>query len=218
MERRIRKFRICFAAFILAVLMAAGNCTCFAGTVTAVLKETAETQEAVTSGNGEGGFVRLSRKKKKKKNKNNNNQNSTAATADKGGSEAKNNGKGTESASSGSDVQIEEDGTYTSKDEVALYIHTYGKLPSNYITKKEAEDLGWKSYEGNLWEVAPGKSIGGSRFGNYEGLLPEAKGRKYYECDIDFDGGRRNAKRIVYSNDGLVFYTDDHYNTFEQLY
>ena len=113
---------------------------------------------------------------------------------------------------------IEEDGEYTSKDEVALYIHTYGRLPSNYITKREAEELGWVSSWGNLWEVAPGKSIGGSRFGNYEGNLPESSGRKYYECDIDFDGEYRNAKRIIYSNDGLIFYTDDHYKTFEQLY
>lgn len=113
---------------------------------------------------------------------------------------------------------IDEDGTYTSKEDVALYIHTYGKLPKNYITKKEAEALGWDSSEGNLDEVAEGMSIGGDRFGNYEGQLPEADGRQYYECDIDYSGGYRNAKRIIYSNDGLIFYTEDHYNTFEQLY
>ncbi len=114
--------------------------------------------------------------------------------------------------------EISEDGTYSSKDEVALYLHTYGHLPDNYITKKEAESLGWNSKKGNLWEVAPGKSIGGSHFGNYEGQLPEKKGRKYYECDLDYDGGYRGAKRLIYSNDGLVFYTEDHYKTFEQLY
>ena len=119
----------------------------------------------------------------------------------------------------GSDeLLITEDGTYTGKEEVAAYIHEFGHLPDNYITKREAEDLGWVSREGNLWEVAPGKSIGGSKFGNYEGLLPEASGRKYYECDIDFDGTYRNAKRIIYSDDGLIFYTEDHYETFEQLY
>ena len=83
---------------------------------------------------------------------------------------------------------IDEDGHYTSKEEVALYIHTYGKLPSNFISKNEAEELGWKKKQGEagqLHVVAPGLSIGGSRFGNYEGLLPEAKGRKYYECDIN---------------------------------
>lgn len=114
--------------------------------------------------------------------------------------------------------QISEDGEYTAKDEVALYIHTYGKLPSNYLTKQEAQDLGWSAKEGNLWEVAPNASIGGSHFGNYEGKLPKAKGRKYFECDIDYDGGYRNAKRLIYSNDGLIFYTEDHYKTFEQLY
>jgi ribonuclease T1 len=114
--------------------------------------------------------------------------------------------------------QISEDGEYTAKDQVALYIHTYGKLPSNYLTKQEAQDLGWSAKEGNLWEVAPNASIGGSYFGNYEGELPKAKGRKYFECDIDYDGGYRNAKRLIYSNDGLIFYTEDHYKTFEQLY
>ncbi len=121
-------------------------------------------------------------------------------------------------ASEAAAAEIEEDGVYDTKDEVALYLHTYGHLPDNYITKKEAESLGWNSKKGNLWEVAPGKSIGGSHFGNYEGQLPEKKGRKYYECDLDYDGGYRGAKRLIYSNDGLVFYTEDHYKTFEQLY
>lgn len=115
-------------------------------------------------------------------------------------------------------IKVEEDGTYTSKEEVAVYLHTYGKLPSNYITKKEAQELGWISSKGNLEEVAPGKSIGGDKFGNYDKMLPEEDGRTYQECDIDFDGGFRNEKRIVYSNDGLIFYTEDHYETFEQLY
>ncbi len=115
-------------------------------------------------------------------------------------------------------VSVTEDGEYTSKDEVALYIHLYDHLPDNYITKKEAEALGWNNKEGNLWDVAPGKSIGGSYFGNYEGLLPEKKGRDYHECDIDYNGGRRNAKRIVFSDDGLIYYTEDHYESFEQLY
>ena len=117
-----------------------------------------------------------------------------------------------------SEPTIDKDASYTDKDNVALYIHTYGHLPSNYITKAEAEKLGWNSKEGNLPEVAPGKSIGGSHFSNYDGTLPEAKGRKYKECDIDYEGGHRNAKRIIFSNDGLIFYTGDHYETFEQLY
>ena len=121
-------------------------------------------------------------------------------------------------AAKAQDTIVSEDGSYTSKEEVAEYIHLYGHLPSNYITKKEAEALGWDNRAGNLWKVAPGKSIGGSRFGNYEGNLPDRKGRRYFECDIDYDGGYRGAKRIIYSSDGLVFYTEDHYETFEQLY
>lgn len=115
-------------------------------------------------------------------------------------------------------TKVKEQGQYTDKDRVALYIHTYGHLPDNYITKAEAQKLGWDNTLGNLKKVAPGKSIGGDRFGNYEGQLPKANKRKYFECDIDYKSGKRNAKRIVFSNDGLVFYTDDHYKTFQQLY
>lgn len=122
------------------------------------------------------------------------------------------------SSESAADAPIAEDGAYTSKDDVALYIHTYGKLPPNFLTKKDAQARGWESSKGNLQTVAPGMSIGGDRFGNREGLLPDKKGRQYYECDIDYDGGKRNAKRIVFSDDGLIFYTDDHYASFEQLY
>ena len=113
---------------------------------------------------------------------------------------------------------IREDGSYTSRDEVALYLHTYGKLPKHFISKKDAEEQGFRFGEGDFGEAFPGMSVGGSRFGNYEGQLPEKAGRRYYECDIDYQGGRRNAKRIVYSNDGLIFYTDDHYKSFTQLY
>lgn len=113
--------------------------------------------------------------------------------------------------------KIDENGTYDDKDSVALYIHTYGHLPSNYITKKEAERLGWNG--GSLEPYAPGKCIGGSYFGNYEGLLPSAPGRTYTECDIDTLGARsRGGKRIVFSNDGLIYYTDDHYESFVLLY
>ena len=111
---------------------------------------------------------------------------------------------------------VREDGEYSSKSEVGLYLYLYGKLPDNYITKDDAYDLGWDNKKGNLWDVAPGKSIGGDKFGNYEGLLP--KGKQYYECDIDYEGGYRNSKRIVYSKDGYIYYTEDHYETFEQLY
>lgn len=106
---------------------------------------------------------------------------------------------------------------YSDQEHVAAYLRQFGELPENYITKKEAQALGWVSSEGNLWQVAPGKSIGGDRFGNYEGLLPKKKGRSYYECDIDFDGSYRNGKRIIFSNDGLIFYTDDHYESFKEI-
>ena len=116
------------------------------------------------------------------------------------------------------ELTVNEDGEYTSKDEVALYIHLYNHLPSNFITKNEAKELGWDSSKGNLNTVAPGKSIGGDKFGNREGLLPKKSGRVYYECDIDYKKGSRNAKRIVFSNDGLIYYTEDHYETYELLY
>ena len=114
-------------------------------------------------------------------------------------------------------LTVTEDGVYDSKEEVALYIHLYGHLPSNYITKKEAEALGWPG--GDLRPYAPGKCIGGSHFGNYEGLLPDAKGRTWTECDIDtMNAKSRGAKRIIFSNDGLIYYTGDHYESFELLY
>ena len=117
----------------------------------------------------------------------------------------------------GDAATLDEDGIYTSKEDVALYIHLYGHLPNNFITKKEAQALGWTG--GSLEPYAPGKCIGGSRFGNYEGALPDAPGRKYTECDIDTLGAKgRGAKRIVFSNDGLIYYTEDHYQTFELLY
>lgn len=116
------------------------------------------------------------------------------------------------------ETALDEDGIYTSKEEVAAYLNTYGHLPDNFITKKEAQALGWDSKEGNLGEVAPGKSIGGDYFGNYEGRLPDADGREYHECDIDSTGSYRGAKRLVYSNDGLIYYTEDHYETFELMY
>lgn len=128
-----------------------------------------------------------------------------------------------ESDNISSDKKIDENGTYTGKDEVALYIYTYRKLPKNYIKKKDAEKLGWKKSKNNLYEVTGGKSIGGDKFSNYEKLLPVVKGRTYYECDIDYEGGPRNAKRIIYASDfdeeyGFIFYTGDHYKSFEKLY
>jgi hypothetical protein len=109
---------------------------------------------------------------------------------------------------------IDEDGSYTTKEDVALYIHTYGKLPPNFITKKQAEKLGWSG--GSLEPYAPGKCIGGNYFGHYEGILPDGE---YRECDIGTLGKKsRGAKRLIYSDDGRIYYTSDHYKTFTQLY
>lgn len=115
-------------------------------------------------------------------------------------------------------ISVEKNGSYTTPEDVAEYIHTFGTLPKNFITKSEAKALGWDNSKGNLWDVAEGKSIGGDHFGNFEGLLPDANGRKYTECDVNYSGGYRGSERIIFSNDGLIYYTGDHYKTFTQLY
>lgn len=111
----------------------------------------------------------------------------------------------------------DEDAWLYQKDDVARYLEAYGTLPQNYITKSEARDLGWVAEEGNLWDVADGMCIGGDVFGNREGLLPEKAGRVYYECDVDYDGGFRSSHRLVFSDDGLIYYTEDHYEHFTLL-
>ena len=112
---------------------------------------------------------------------------------------------------------LPENGSYTSKEDVALYIHQYGRLPANFVTKAEAKKTGWTG--GGLEKYLPGKCIGGDRFGNREGHLPSAEGRTWTECDINTLGKKsRGSERIVFSNDGLIYYTDDHYDSFTQLY
>ena len=111
-----------------------------------------------------------------------------------------------------------ENNTFNTPEEVAAYIHTYQELPDNYITKSTAVSMGWQSDKGNLWVVADHMSIGGDTFGNREGLLPSASGRTWKECDVNYKGGYRGAERLVYSNDGLIYYTKDHYSTFTKLY
>ena len=112
---------------------------------------------------------------------------------------------------------LSRDGSYTTKDDVALYLHLYGELPDNFITKAQARELGWDG--GGLEKVAPGKCIGGDSFGNFEGLLPTAEGRAWFECDINTLGkDSRGPERIVYSSDGLIYYTADHYESFSLLY
>ena len=116
------------------------------------------------------------------------------------------------------ETQTEESGPITDPQEIADYIFAHGQLPDNFITKEEAKALGWDSGRNYVGDVAPGKSIGGDRFGNYQGQLPKAKGRKFYECDVNYKGKKRGEERIIYSNDGHVWYTKDHYETFEELF
>ncbi len=123
-----------------------------------------------------------------------------------------------QATSSAGTVQVEHGSSYTSKEEVCAYLHEYGELPPNFISKTKAKRAGWVPSEGNLDEVCPGMSIGGSVFYNDDGKLPDAEGRTWHECDIDYDGGMRGPERIVWSTDGLIYYTPDHYESFEQLY
>lgn len=126
-------------------------------------------------------------------------------------------GKATTIEISAADYPVTQSGSYSSMEEVAVYIATYGKLPQNFLTKSQAEALGWDNREGNLHKVAPGCAIGGNRFGNYERVLPDKQGRKWTECDINYRSGYRNGERICFSNDGLIYYSNDHYNTFTRI-
>ena len=123
----------------------------------------------------------------------------------------------TEAAAPDEEALPDENGSYTTKEDVLAYLIAYGHLPSNFITKNDARAAGWEG--GSLEPYCPGKCIGGDRFGNREGLLPTARGRTWTECDINTLGKRsRGAERIVFSNDGLIYYTGDHYESFELLY
>ena len=101
---------------------------------------------------------------------------------------------------------------------IADYIFKHGRLPNNFITKRQAKSLGWDSSINYVSDVAPGMSIGGDYYGNYERLLPKVENRLYYEADCFYRGGKRNRYRIVFSNDCHVWYTEDHYQTFIELF
>lgn len=104
----------------------------------------------------------------------------------------------------------------TKEQVVVPYVKRHGRLPDYYITKKEAREKGWIAAEGNLCDVLPGKAIGGDVFGNREASLPDKSGRTWYEADLNYNCGRRNADRLLFSSDGLIFVTYDHYKTFEK--
>ena len=142
-----------------------------------------------------------------------------AADKDKQDINAKQQSETKDAAGAGTKAKVDvvKGKAYTDKDHVAAYIHVYKTLPPNYITKGQASKLGWKT-QGTLDKVAPGKSIGGDRFNNYEKVLPDKQGRVWKECDIDYVRGNRNAKRICYSNDGLIYYSATHYQKFERMY
>ena len=104
----------------------------------------------------------------------------------------------------------------TNDELVVKYLKEHGELPEYYITKSEAKSLGWVPSKGNLCEVAPGRAIGGDIWTNRQKSLPTKSGRKYFEADLNYNCGNRNADRVVFSNDGLVFVTFDHYRSFEE--
>lgn len=102
----------------------------------------------------------------------------------------------------------------TEETTVINYVKENHKLPEYYITKKEAKKLGWNPSKGNLCEVLPGKAIGGDHFSNREKKLP--KDEQYFEADVNYNCGNRNADRIVFTKDGEVYLTKDHYRSFEK--
>lgn len=102
----------------------------------------------------------------------------------------------------------------TQQKRVVSYLQQHQRLPDYYITKKQAREQGWDARNGNLCSVLPGKAIGGDRFSNREGQLPAARSRVWREADINYQCGRRGADRLLYSSDGLIFVTRDHYKNF----
>ena len=107
--------------------------------------------------------------------------------------------------------------TNAGKDGVDLYVALHGALPNSYISEAEAEAQGWKKWLGNLAEVLPGRMIGGKIYRNRDHGLPESDGRIWHEADFDYVNGYRNTCRLLYSNDGLLFVTYDHYLTFFEI-
>jgi hypothetical protein len=107
--------------------------------------------------------------------------------------------------------------TYLGIEGADAYLADFGFLPEYYISKKQAQKSGWQNWKGNLDEVLPGKMIGGDIYKNKDGKLPQSPGRVWYEADINYEGGYRNSQRILYSSDGLMFVSYDHYKTFYEI-
>ena len=155
--------------------------------------------------------LRLQAKSKKKKNQ------ATATPAAK--ATAKPTATPTVAPTAKPTATPEPEGPIIEPQAIADYLFSHDmQLPDNFITKKEAQQLGWDSSYNYLSDVAPGKSIGGDRFGNYEGLLPTGKGITYKEADCYYTRGKRNGHRVVFSSEGRVWYTGDHYNSFQELF
>ncbi|KIC63524.1 ribonuclease domain-containing protein [Chryseobacterium taiwanense] len=120
-------------------------------------------------------------------------------------------GKVNDSASSSLQQSIDQ---LTEEKTVISYVKQNHQLPNYYITKNEARNQGWNPSKGNLCDVLQGKAIGGDKFGNREGKLP--KGQKYFEADVNYHCGNRNADRIIFTQNGDVYLTKNHYKSFEK--
>ena len=191
-------------------LLAALLLALFALGLTASLAETALRSDAFAASASADDLLAKSKKKKKNKATATPNWTEAATPAPTPSPEAEKESQVT--------VSPVPDGPITDPQSIADYIFANGRLPDNFITKREARDMGWDNRRNYVGEVAPGKSIGGDRFGNYENKLPTKKGRIWYECDANYRGKKRGAERVVFSSDGLYYYTNDHYNTFTQMF
>lgn len=208
----IRKIRFSVLLLLLTVFFAAGSMPVQAVTIGELLGWNTEEDKK------DGSDAQSSRDDSSRRDQEKKGGSLSADGKDKSGNDGKNKSSEVDYES----LELEEDGTYDSKDEVCAYLIRYHRLPDNYMTKKEARKLGWEG--GSLDRLIPGRSIGGDFYGNYEGTLPEKDGREYHECDIDTIGSSgRGPKRIIYSGDDdneewNIYYTDDHYESFTLLW
>ena len=208
----IRKIRFSVLLLLLTVFFAAGSMPVQAVTIGELLGWNTEEDKK------DGSDAQSSRDDSSRRDQEKKGGSLSADGKDKSGNDGKNKSSEVDYES----LELEEDGTYDSKDEVCAYLIRYHRLPDNYMTKKAARKLGWEG--GSLDRLIPGRSIGGDFFGNYEGTLPEKDGREYHECDIDTIGSSgRGPKRIIYSGDDdneewNIYYTDDHYESFTLLW